>query len=162
MKTHKHTHVYNYNDVTMSAMAFQITGVSIVWTTGHRSTGHRSYKTSKFRVTGLCERNLPVTSNAENVFISWHHHVIYVFYDVLVIVVWDNSIIRFHFYHNVPVEWVIQHIVLILYPESNTRSASHVIHAFNEAYMTHGQALCRHDWQSPRDRLRSPRRGLPC
>ena len=43
---------------------------------------HRSKKTSKIRVTGLCARNLPVigkfpaqmASNAENVSISWRHH----------------------------------------------------------------------------------------
>ena len=43
----------------------------------------RSKKTSKFRVTGLCEGNSPVTdeypaqraSNAENVSIWWRHHV---------------------------------------------------------------------------------------
>ena len=43
----------------------------------------RSGKTSKFRVTGLCEGNSPVTgefptqraSNAENVSIWWRHHV---------------------------------------------------------------------------------------
>ena len=42
----------------------------------------RSKKTSKLRVTGLCEGNSPVTgelpaqrtSNAENVSIWWHHH----------------------------------------------------------------------------------------
>ena len=44
----------------------------------------RSKKTPKFRVTGLCEGNWPVTgefpaqraSNAENVSIWWRHHVI--------------------------------------------------------------------------------------
>ena len=44
--------------------------------------GHRSKKTSKFRVTGLCEGNSPVTdefsaqraSNAENVSIWWRHY----------------------------------------------------------------------------------------
>ena len=43
---------------------------------------HRSNKTSKLRVTGLCEGNSPVTnefpakraSNAENVSIWWRHH----------------------------------------------------------------------------------------
>ena len=42
---------------------------------------HRSKKTSKLHITGLCERNSPVTgefpaqraSNAENVSIWWHH-----------------------------------------------------------------------------------------
>ena len=43
----------------------------------------RSKKTSKFRVTGICKGNLPVTdefpaqmaSNAEKVSIRWRHHV---------------------------------------------------------------------------------------
>ena len=42
----------------------------------------RSKKTSKFRVTGLCPRNSPVTgefpiqkaSNAKKISIGWHHH----------------------------------------------------------------------------------------
>ena len=46
---------------------------------------HRSMKTSKLRVTGLCAGNSPVTgefpaqisSNAENVLIWWRHHVTY-------------------------------------------------------------------------------------
>ena len=45
--------------------------------------GHRSKKTSKLHVTGLCEGNSPVTgefptqraNNAENVSIWWRHHV---------------------------------------------------------------------------------------
>ena len=45
---------------------------------------HRSKKTPKLRVTGLCEGNSPVTgefpaqraSNAENVSIWWHHHAL--------------------------------------------------------------------------------------
>ena len=44
---------------------------------------HRSKKTSKLCVTGLCEGNSPMTgefpaqraNNAENVSIWWHHHV---------------------------------------------------------------------------------------
>ena len=54
--------------------------------------GRRSKKTSKLRVTGLCVGNSPGTgefptqraSNAENVSISWRHHVLifflYIFY----------------------------------------------------------------------------------
>ena len=50
----------------------------------NRSFGRRSMKTSKLRVTGLCVGNSPLTgefptqraSNAENVTIWWHHHVI--------------------------------------------------------------------------------------
>ena len=34
----------------------------------------RSKKTSKPRVTGLCERNSPVTGDAENISIWWRHH----------------------------------------------------------------------------------------
>ena len=48
----------------------------------NRLFGRRSKKTSKLRVTGLCEGNSPVTgefpaqraSNAENVSIWWRHH----------------------------------------------------------------------------------------
>ena len=49
----------------------------------------RSKKTSKLRVTGLCEGNSPVTgefpaqmaSNAENVSIGWRHHGMHSFVD---------------------------------------------------------------------------------
>ena len=69
----------HYNDVIMSAMASQITGVSIVCS----SVGSGRWKdTWKLRVTGLCVGNSPVTgefpaqraSNAENVTIWWRHH----------------------------------------------------------------------------------------
>ena len=50
----------------------------------NRLSMRRSKKTSKFRVTGLCEGNSPVTgefpaqraSNADNVSIWWRHHAI--------------------------------------------------------------------------------------
>ena len=74
--------IFHYNDVIMSAMASQI---------NHRRLHcllkcwfrRRSKKTSKLRATGLCAGNSPVTgefpalkvSNAENVSISWRHHV---------------------------------------------------------------------------------------
>ena len=45
----------HHSDVIMSAIASQITGVSIVYSTVC------SKKTSKLRVTGLCEGNSPVT-----------------------------------------------------------------------------------------------------
>ena len=65
----------------MSAMAYQITGVSIVYSTVYSGVD----KTLKLRVTGLCEGNSPVTSefpaqrasNAENVSIWWRHHVLW-------------------------------------------------------------------------------------
>ena len=57
----------------MGAMVSQITSLTIVYSTVYTS---RSRKTSKLRITGLCEGNSPVTgefpaqmaSNAENVF----------------------------------------------------------------------------------------------
>ena len=64
----------------MSAMASQIIGVSIVCS--NVCLGAHQRKTVKFRVTGLCEGNLPVTggfpsqmaSNAEKGSIWWRHH----------------------------------------------------------------------------------------
>ena len=63
----------------MSAMASQITGVTIVYWTVCSGAHQRK---SKLRVTGLCEGNSPVTgefpaqkaSNAENISIWWRHH----------------------------------------------------------------------------------------
>ena len=71
---------FHYSDVIMNAMAFQITGVSIACSTIYSG---RSKKTSKLRVTGLCEENSPVNgefpsqraSNAENVSIWWRYRV---------------------------------------------------------------------------------------
>ena len=64
----------------MSAMASQITSLTIVYSTVYPM--RRSKKTSKLRVTGLCVGNSPVTgefpaqraSNAENVSIWLRHH----------------------------------------------------------------------------------------
>ena len=50
----------------------------------NRLFGHRSKKTSKLRVIGLCAGNSPVTgefsaqraNNAENVSVCWRHHVL--------------------------------------------------------------------------------------
>ena len=69
------------NDVIMIAMVSQITSLTIVHSTVYWR--RRSKKTSKLRVTGLCEGNSPMTgefptqttSNAENVSIRWRHHV---------------------------------------------------------------------------------------
>ena len=62
--------------ITITSMASQIASLMIVY------SRHRSKNTSKFHVTGLCERNSPVTdefptqraSNEENVSIWWRHH----------------------------------------------------------------------------------------
>ena len=70
----------HYSDVMMSEMASQITGVSIAYLTV--CFRRRSKKTSKLRVTGLCEGNSQVigefptqmASNAENVSIWWRYH----------------------------------------------------------------------------------------
>ena len=64
----------------MDTVASQITGLTIVYSTVYSDADKR--KTSKLRVTGLCEGNSPVTgefhaqgaSNAENVSIWWRHH----------------------------------------------------------------------------------------
>ena len=69
--------LYHYSYVMMGAMAFWITGVSIVYPTVW------SKKTPKLRVPVLCEGNPPLTgefpaqraSNAENASIWWRHHV---------------------------------------------------------------------------------------
>ena len=53
------TYHRHYGDVIMSAMTYQITGVSIVCST--ICSGANWFKKSKFRVTGLCEGNLTVT-----------------------------------------------------------------------------------------------------
>ena len=69
----------HYCDVIMGAMASEITSLTIVYSNVHSS---RSEKTSKLRVTDLCEGNSPMTSefptqrasNAENVSILWRDH----------------------------------------------------------------------------------------
>ena len=69
----------HYNDVIMSAMVSQITSLTIFT---QRLFRHRWKKTSKLRVTGLCEGNSPVTdefpaqraSNEENATVWWRHH----------------------------------------------------------------------------------------
>ena len=74
--------VTHYNDVLMGAIASRITSFTIVYSTVY--SRRRSKKTSKLRVTGLCEGNSPVTgefpaqraSNAENASIWWRHHVL--------------------------------------------------------------------------------------
>ena len=67
------------SDVTMGAMASQITSLTIVYSTVY--SRRRSTKISKFRVTGLCAGNSLLTGalstqgaiNVENVFI-WRHY----------------------------------------------------------------------------------------
>ena len=64
----------------MGTMTSQITSLMIVYSTVYSS--RRLKKTSKLRVTGLCEGNSPVTgefpaqraSDTENVFFWWSHH----------------------------------------------------------------------------------------
>ena len=71
----------NYSDVIMSAMAFQTTCPTIVYSTIY--SRRRSNKASKLHVTGLCEWYSPVTgefpsqraSNVGNVSIWWRHNV---------------------------------------------------------------------------------------
>ena len=77
----------------MSVIASQITSLAIVYSTVYLK--HRSKKTSKLRVTGLCAGKSPVTgefpaqraSDAENGSIWWRHHEqswnVYIGWDVL-------------------------------------------------------------------------------
>ena len=66
-------YITHYNDVMMSALASQITSLTIVYSTVY--SRRRSKKTSKIRVNGHCEGNSPMTdefpvqraSNAENI-----------------------------------------------------------------------------------------------
>ena len=63
----------HYNDAIMSTMASQISSHAIVYSTVYSDA--EKQKTSKLRVTGLCEGNSPMTgefptqmaSNAENI-----------------------------------------------------------------------------------------------
>ena len=72
-----HSH---YSDVVISAMTSQITSLTLFCSTVYSE--RRSKKTSKLRVTGLCEGNSPVTgefpaqkaSNEEKVSIWWRHY----------------------------------------------------------------------------------------
>ena len=69
----------HHNDVIMSAMVFQIIGVSIAYSTVCPGADQRKHQNP---VTGVCEGNSPLTgkfpaqraSNAKNVSIWWHHH----------------------------------------------------------------------------------------
>ena len=69
----------HYNDVIMSAVASQITSLTIVYSTVY--SRRTSKKTPKIHVTGLCEGNSPVigefpsekANNAENVSTWWRH-----------------------------------------------------------------------------------------
>ena len=83
-----HTHIIHYTDVIMGVMASQITSLTICLL--NRLFGHRSKKTSKLRVTGLCVGNSPGTgefpaqmsSNAENISIWWRHHDVVIYSQV--------------------------------------------------------------------------------
>ena len=68
--------------IIVSAMASQITSLTIVYSTVYSGADEKN--TSKLCVSGLCEGNSQVTgefpsqraSNAENVSIWWRHHVV--------------------------------------------------------------------------------------
>ena len=76
----KRGNLEHYNDVIMGTMASQMTSLTIVYSTAYSDADQRKHQ--KFRVTGLCAGNSPVTgefpaqmaSNAENGSIWWRHH----------------------------------------------------------------------------------------
>ena len=100
----------HYKDVIMGEMASQITSLTIVY----RLFRRRSKKTSKLRVTGLCEGNSPVTgefpaqmaSNMNNVPIWWHYHVIILWQGALPSVDYKRS------WHNLDV-FLLEHYKVV-------------------------------------------------
>ena len=74
--------VFHYNDVIMCAMASQISGVSIVYSTVRSGADQRKNQSSASLA--LCAENSPVTgdfpaqraNDAENVTIGWRHHAV--------------------------------------------------------------------------------------
>ena len=97
--TPDYIHYVNWSNIITLILGFRYIVVPLQWrhnrhhvVSNHqphhcllkRLFGRRSKKTSKLRVTGLCEGNSPVTgefpaqmaSNAENVSIWWRHHAI--------------------------------------------------------------------------------------
>ena len=74
----------------------------------------RSNKTSKLRVTGLCEGNSPVTgefpaqmaSNAENVFIWWRHHGIFEDHKSII----HPASSPYAQFYNFTISWLIHHV----------------------------------------------------
>ena len=83
-RSHEPCCMCHYTDFIMTAMASQITSLTIVYSTVYIFR-HRPKKTLKFRATGLCAGNSPVTgefptqrdSNAETVSIWWRHHGVF-------------------------------------------------------------------------------------
>ena len=106
----------------MSAMASQFISLTIVLL--KRLFRRRSKKTSKLRVTGLCEGNSPGTgefpsqraSNAENVSIWWRHHIHDIWGVLQLCCMWGNDTLG-HFV-TVYLSCTVQmHMILILWPE---------------------------------------------
>ena len=83
----------------MSMVASQIINLTIVYSTVYSLFGRRSKKTSKLRVTGLCEVTgeflAQRANNAENVSIWWRHH--------------DNLVTDTHRYIHMHINGLSQH-----------------------------------------------------
>ena len=100
----------------------------------------RSKKTSKLRVTGLCEGNSPETgefpaqraSNAENVSIWWRHHGIFVTYHIWVSNQQDHSLV------NLKQNFNDKDYELYLLERRNYKTS---IFKFNETSVTWGPAI---------------------
>ena len=88
---------FHYNDVRMSAMASQITSLTIVYSTVYSGTDQRKHQssTSLAFVRGIHRRpgEFPtqMASNAENVSIWWRHHVTEFCHSMR----WEKSLNRF-------------------------------------------------------------------
>ena len=108
----------------MIAIASPITSLTIVYSTV--LFRRRSKKTSKLRVTGLCEGNSPVTgefptqraSNAENVSIWWRHHALLL----------DPLLNHFNNYNNQSFEYVNADLLIVLFQEQMLFMSMHKYH----------------------------------
>ena len=74
--------LYHYGDVIMSALAYQITSLTIVYSTDYPGADHRKHQSSA--LLALCAGNSPETgefpaqraSNADFFSIWWRHHAL--------------------------------------------------------------------------------------
>ena len=68
-----HLELLHYNDVKMSAMASQITSLTIVYSSVYSGADQRKHQSSASQAFVTFEFPAQKVSNAENVSISWRH-----------------------------------------------------------------------------------------
>ena len=67
--------IINYGDVIMGAIAYQITSITIVYSTVYSDADQRKHQSSASLAFGTSEFPAQMVRNAENVSIWWRHHV---------------------------------------------------------------------------------------